>query len=418
QQAKQWTYEYEYAQQHVAQDTIDSSVIFNFAEPPLLRAMAARADLFTMLAQFNSVYPEILATFEQVFPKITLSSDTEGGDFKAAQKALSAFYTLIKDIDEAWAAWTPPPPTQPVSRSIEGTNPTFSFAIDEDHYWKQPDWLEVIVSSDQPLLPNQTAPSVVFAGYTAQPADPNPNNPPPKSAVRQAVIYKNTKGEPLLWDDAFKMPNRSVDFAGLDVIQYENAWASVSITRNQGLIENNLTRAPFVYGTPAVQFANSLTPILTTDADVDIAKIPTGQAQVRPLWQHLQQLFQTFLKDSPAKTATVKLECTYSFAIGDSDAVPKVVLPVLLVSPFAFRIPADWTPAGGVCAAVAPDDATFICRLAYAMLKWFDDSKVSSRGGEFRIDLSAFARLTATPLPLVRVTQLTVGTGFIQELNK
>ncbi|HEU4389172.1 MAG TPA: hypothetical protein VFV34_15325, partial [Blastocatellia bacterium] len=59
QQAKQWTYEYEYAQQHVAQDTIDSSVIFNFAEPRLLRAMAARADLFTMLAQFNSVYPEI-----------------------------------------------------------------------------------------------------------------------------------------------------------------------------------------------------------------------------------------------------------------------------------------------------------------------------------------------------------------------
>ena len=418
QQAKQWTFEYEYAQQHVAQDTINSSVIFNFAEHPALRAMAVQADLFTRLAQFNWVYSEILATFEQVFPKISLSSDIEGADFKAAQKALSAFYTLINGMDEAWTAWTPPPPNQPAPGMIEGTNPTFSFTIDEDHYWKNPDWLEVIVSSDQALLPNQTAPGVVFSGYTAQPAEPNPNNPPPKKAVRQAVFYKNAKGEPLLWDDAFKMPDRSVDFAGLDVIQYENGWASVSITRNQGLIENNPTRSQFVYGTPVVQFANSLTPILTTDSDVDIAKIPTGTAQLRPLWQHLQQLFQTFLQDSPAQTATIKLECSYSFAISDSDAVPKVVLPVLLVSPFAFRIPADWSPAGGTCPAVPPDDSAFICRLAYAMLKWFDDSKVSTRGGEFRIDLSAFARLTANPLPLVRVTQLTIGTSFIQELNK
>src|SRR5262249_35728412 len=153
----------------------------------------------------------------------------------------------------------------------------------EDRYWKQPDWLQVTITSDQALLPGQTAPAVVFEGYTAQPAEPNPNEPPPGKPVYLPVIYKNDGGEPLTWGEAFKISSRLVDFADLDVIQYENAWASVSITRNQGLIDNNPTRLPFVYGTPAVQFANSLTPILTTDADIDIAKIPTGVAQVRPL---------------------------------------------------------------------------------------------------------------------------------------
>jgi hypothetical protein len=320
-------------------------------------------------------------------------------------------------MDSAWEAWSAPHPQGPAPGPFAGSNATFSFAIDEDRYWKQPEWLEVIVSSGQALPPNQTAPSVVFAGYSPQPAEPNPDNPPPARAVRRAVIYKDARGNALTWDEAFKMPDRRVDLAGLDVIQYENAWASINVTRNQGLIENNATRTPFVYSTPSVQFANTLTPILTTGAEVDIAKIPTGTAQIRPLWQHLQLLFKTFLEGSPAQTATLKLECTYAYSISDSEAVPKVVLPVLLAAPFAFQIPGDWSPAGGACPAVPPDDSAFICRLARAMLKWYDDSKVSSRGGAFRIDLSAFARLTSSPLPLVRVTRLTIATGFIQELR-
>ena len=85
--------------------------------------------------------------------------------------------------------------------------------------------------------------------------------------------------------------------------------------RNLHLVENNLTRDPFVYRTPLVSSRNKLTPLLDSSTPIDVAAVPTGTPQNRTLADHIAAFVTTFYQGSPSQQQLTKLEVQYQCAL-------------------------------------------------------------------------------------------------------
>jgi len=456
--AKKWTFRFIYSQAHAAQDRIDCVVRWNVPPKSSLNARAAEfVDLFTMLARINHVIAQIQAVFEQDLLNIKLDTATSSATFKQAQNALSAFATLTTELDVAWAAWVSQHELN-ARLFTNSVNEQLPFSISEDFIDKQvetPDGpatlqvLRVTVSYPPNLLPGiPNAPIVTFDGYTPEEVNPEEvsgltarvHSPAEISRVlslmsspdgcdapvvevsRKAWIYKKINpqpGEPpyLTSDQALDSPDRRVDIGTLDAIQYQNGWANLRIIRNLNLVEGNLTREPFVYRTPAVQFRNSLTPLLDTSKSINIALVPTGSIEKRTLAEHLTQLFMAFFKGSPSQEQLVKMEVRYSYALAKVTSAPDIELPVLMVPPTSFLIPSNWqklTASAGP--AISAD--TFIETLAEEIRHWYLTRTPSPQTARFWFDLSAFSSLSNNTQPLVRLRSLLLDLGDITDLKK
>jgi hypothetical protein len=81
-------------------------------------------------------------------------------------------------------------------------------------------------------------------------------------------------------------------------------------------------------------------------------------------------------------------------------------LPVALLPSAAFTVPDDWSPP-----SAGPDPPTdgssFVCGVAQLIGHWVKDNQRSS-DGQFTFDLTAFAALSSSTLPLVRLSRMTL----------
>ncbi len=123
-----------------------------------------------------------------------------------------------------------------------------------------------------------------------------------------------------------------VEFDERDVIQNENGWAGVYLTRNENLVSSGplgptgiggmtgpiATNQSFVYRTPIVRFIDKLTPLITNQTPISIESISTGKKL--PLEQYLGNLFDALLDLGPGQRTTgdytIKLSCNYAFPLG------------------------------------------------------------------------------------------------------
>lgn len=444
--AKEWTYRFVFARPHAAQDRIDANVRFNVPLDAGFqgRLTAEQPDLFVMLARINLV----LAAIEQIFAtdlmKVGLDTDPADPLFKRAQQALGAFARLVAGepgdgygLADAWRGWVTS--GSPLEAAPATTLP---FAVAEDfinYEVKSGTTLKLLrvkIAYPKRLLPGMDSPpSVTFDGYAAHWVDPQ--DQPVLSAadgsrredlrlnlrqgladeelVYEAFIYEKVNPGPddppyLTWDQSRTMADRRVDLAGLDVIQYQNAWANLQIIRNLNLVgEQNPTRSPFVYRTPAVQFRNKLTPLLDNGSEIEIARVPSGAPEERKLADHLTALFTAFFKGSPSQEQLINLEVRYGYTLSEQSQGLAIELPVLLVPPTEFQIPPDWTE-GQVPAA------RFVEALAGRIVGWYGMTRPATLHGHFRFDLSAFSSLTNNTQPLVRVRNLVLGVDEITDL--
>ena len=454
-QAKKWTFRFNYMQAHAAQDRIDSVVRWNVPSKGLQKtSAAAEVDLFVMLARINHLIEEIQAVFQQDLLGIGLNTSVSSDAFKRAQKALSAFKTLTKDLDKSWAAWVALQ-DQRARLLVAGVEKQLPFSISEDAIEKEIEpgqklrVLRVTVTYPLALLPGIPNPPVLtFEGYQPEEVSPDTEpalsakahshqetsralalmsspdgcDAPPLPVTRKAWIYKlliqeGDKPPYLTWDQALNMPDRRVDIGALDAVQYQNGWANVRIIRNLDLVSDNPTREPFVYRTPVVQFRNSLTPLLDTSKLINIAKVPSGSAERRTLLEHLTELFKAFFKGSPSQQQLVKLEARYSYALAAATSAPPIELPLLMVPPTEFDIPSDWQKLAAHEGVMAAD--AFLGTIAEKVKRWFEITRnPSSRSGRFLFDLSAFSSLSNNTQPLVRLRNLYLDLGDILDLKK
>jgi hypothetical protein len=432
-QASLWNYQYTYKQLQAAQDIIESQVKFNI---PLgggfENFLTEEIDLFTALAQFVSVYPQIEASFLKYLNSITWDTVPTSEEFQDASKALNFFSKLVDRLAVPWQNWQETNEVLMRQQAAANAEIEYQFSIKEQECRSQQCVNKVDGGKDLPLIVTATPdgnnpestlplPILVFEDYTPEPYEGGEY--PPNSTLYYKEVEQNDgtkKKVYLTWGEVARtIVDRVVSFSSLNVLAYQNAWAAVQIIRNQGLVANNPTRQMFVYETPQVRFANKLTPLLNNDAKIDIAKIKnSNEAQNLPLEQHLHNLFSTFFKDATMPSAIVKLECNYYYTLEDNInlSTAPISLPILLATPALFQIPDDWAIPQGGCPDTPTGDTSFVCKLTNAIQGWYSWNQPKSDDGTFRFDISVFSRLNDTQLPLIRLNNVVLDRQNITDL--
>ena len=428
--AKSWDYQYIYSQMHAAQDLIHSHVEFNLAPDFKIGASLPDIDLFTALARFITVYPEIQQVFIDSLPKINLESNPESVEFKQTLSAIESFLKLIEILPEKWSDWSgniyqngsaakrfsfnQESQQIPVSK--------FDFKILEENFL---DDLVITIKTDSELPKGLTLPEIVFNDFTAEPIRKTNGKARDKNKVR----YRNKEGKYLKFSEALEKNDRIVSFPNIDILAYQNAWSSIMITRNEELIAGNPTNHDFVYQTPVVRFANKLTPLLDTNFEIDIAKIHSKVQQQKKLGQHLEtffkSLFDGLIEIQGPQSQMIKFECQYEYVLNDTISSSKlepnveilyINIPVLLATPFLFKIPNDSFFDEDDTNSLN-ENSSFVQKLSRTLIDWFKENRPhQSFTAKFKFDISIFSNLSDEKLPLIRLRNVTIQIRLIKDI--
>ncbi|MGH9759998.1 MAG: hypothetical protein ACREAC_04055, partial [Blastocatellia bacterium] len=221
---------------------------------------------------------------------------------------------------------------------------------------------------------------------------------------------------------------RTLVFDNLDVMTTENAWGGIQLSRNLVLVQDVTTNPEFIYQTPLVRFVNVVTPNLDSSVLVNIAEIPPdGKGQA--LEYYLCLMFKALFAPSgsgegqtPTGERTIRVGCSYAFDVrGDMSAEcsadPErknsvmVSLPVLLIPPFQL----DLSQFSGNCSNT-PDPSSFVSELGAKIRDWFSALSPSTACSMFVFDVSVFAGLSQTNLPVLRLRNLFLNYADINPL--
>jgi hypothetical protein len=219
--------------------------------------------------------------------------------------------------------------------------------------------------------------------------------------------------------------SRKVNVNELNILEFQYAWAGLSIIRNEDLIPYNATNPQFIYRSPLVKFSNKLVPILNNDYIFDIAELMTVPTVQHSLGELLANFFAVFFAKDELDQQLIKLSATWNYPILQSESIqtnPLVLpaaiqLPILLAPPFNFAIPADFTiPAGGCSATVSPTDS-FVCKLSAAIKTWYEQNNPTTTNAWIQLDVSVFSSLTEVKLPLIELKNIILFYSDINDLT-
>jgi hypothetical protein len=138
--------------------------------------------------------------------------------------------------------------------------------------------------------------------------------------------------------------------------------------------------------------------------------------QTEALVNHLAALFAALFAVSgeniSAGSRTIRVGCSYGYDVRegkDSDQSNPVMayLPVLLCPPFSFELPSD------LSTNCSGSSLSFVCQLAQSISTWFSNFLPSTNGGMFVFDISVFASLTTTNLPVLRIRDVYLDYQYI-----
>lgn len=423
--ASQWDYVYAYTQDQAAQDKIFSEIEFNQIQNVSKTMLGSTSrNLFNDMAQFITTWPLLLPDFNKYLCEVSATTTANDPNLTNAYAALQTFVTLTNNLAVAWSQYAGFVKSTP----NDTTKRVFDFIITQTD---DNDKLLVTIvppddmsSSDQLLLRNnQLASSVTLPqmpyvsidGYMEVPAEDDKGN-----IIPNAYWYKTTEKDPvyLSWQESFKIPSRTVNVNQLNVLQFQYAWAGLSIIRNEDLIPYNPTVKDFIYRTPLVKFSNKLIPLLNNGDLIDIAKISNESGVNNTLANQLALFFNTFFTYDELKEQLIKLDATWNYSLlPDEDSpLPPIQLPILLLPPYSFRIPEDYTiPAGG-CQSFTETDP-LVCRIADALKTWYAQTKPNTNGAWIQLDLSVFSSLSESKLPLIELRNIVLYYANITDLG-
>lgn len=426
--ASEWNFAYSYTEDQAAQDKIFSDIEFNMIPNPSASRLAAPSrDLFSDLAQFVTVWPQVLDDFNRYLKLITANSDSSDPNLTNAYSALQTMVVLTNNLAIAWSQFNSLLFGNPYGNA---TYRAYDFIIrqTDDIDFNNRLMVSIVPALDMPaddlLLYRGTkdvmavelpqTPYVTIDQYTKVNATDKNGNPIPNSYWYQAADKTY-----LSWEDSFNIPSRTVNVDALNVLEFQYAWAGLSVIRNEDLVPYNPTVGDFIYRTPLVRFSNKLIPLLSNDNTFDIARINNDAGLNLPLAQQLANFFNAFFTDDKLKEQLVKLSVSWNYpllAVSD-DIMPAIELPVLLAAPFTFKIPADYQiPAGG-CQPAFSDSDPFVCRLANTLKTWYKQHNPVSKDAWFQIDIAVFSSLSESKLPLIELQDVVLYYKNITDMN-
>lgn len=398
--ATQWDYGFTYTQRAAAQDTLKAKVTLNLV--PEIRGRSRSASertFFDQLATFIWHYPAIQRDLAEYLPKIHANTPANDGSLKNAGIALDAFRRLVQAVTEKWPEFGAFGKGARSARAFDTmkTNVEFDFEIQEngENGTFNMELRKLGISHPDAKL---NLPGLQIEGYPAQ-LNVEPDG-------QHHYIFGS-----LDWPAAKGIPERTAVLEDLNILEWQNAIAEVYLTRNEDLSDKFTTRNEFIYTTPAVKFPNKIVPLLDNDSEVNIAKTGAGERVIRPLREHLRIFFKELMDRGLADDfQLIKLECQYAWQLRSGNSLPYVKLPVLLVPPYEFRVPAGWD---------LTNENSFVNQLARGIETWFSeylpsDDNVNER---FLFDLSIFSKMEASKLPVLRLRNVFLEVDDVSDLK-
>jgi LysM repeat protein len=347
-----WDYSFEYLYPQAAQDLVQTTLELNMSPGGLVRAMAAKPDLFRALAQFVTSYPAILADFNQYLRRID-GGDVPQATVDGAKKAVDAFTAALEAVAGAHAAeprallGSGALPREVridfASRLADGADDAparseiISILIDgEAATWTpgaNPDGSDATISNGTVTLPALVV-QISPAAYDAVPLA----SPPPNVVIAyEYVPREGTPGGNLSHGEAKAIPTRTVLLPRLDVLAYQSAWSSIFVQRNKLLFpvedaDKVSTTPAFLFQTPVVRFAEPIVPRLVYRS---FALDGGGALEGR-----LNTFFESLFSGGDGTTSVeVSMSGGYSYQLIAGNAeLPRISLPITLMPPTAAPV--------------------------------------------------------------------------------
>jgi hypothetical protein len=379
-----WVYQLEFRHDRAAQDTDYFTVAFN--QQPKDTLGNGGYDLAQALARFASVYPQVQQDLT------LLPTLAPGATSTIASLAIAALCELVVDVATGWSTWwpqlsedndaasdVPGPPTAGDTGAPTTTRFRVDVAPDSNGNLSE---VTLTAAAQTPPHADVLWPNLdVRVGDTWQPLTAQSR---PAGARQQVFTYRGPSVQ------ASSVSTWRARFT-LDLVQQQNAWASVTATRNQDLLPGTSTptNPAFVYQTPEIGFPDQLVPLLEWSRPLLFGT--QGQLQ-----QSLLALATELLgEDGGNGTPPVSVACTLGVPVGVGLATSFLPIALGPRDPTAPLSPTD-------LAAQLTQAITWWSNWAYGM------PTPPVRGGTYCFALSVFSRIDPRRTqPLLRAQRLT-----------
>ncbi len=385
-----WEYVYTYEQQTVAQDSIFANVQFNVGpEIANLRSEEPVLDLFDWLARFNREYPLFSSNLDLL---VKGNAELAGTERDAASAAVAWFANLVEGVAGSWGAWvTQAAATRQMLQSLEGFE--WDFEIIELFNAN-----EVVI---QMALTGESDANARFPDVEVTLEDGSKRliEPTVNGAIRE---YRYP------WSAA-ELPEtreRTFIFDELHVLNTENGWGGIHLERNLNLTSDlatpRTTNPRFVYQTPEVRFVNKVTPLIDNKSPINISPSGSTKSLNAHLTDMLNELFEQ-AGDNDTRDRLMKVGCRYSYDVrgqagpaegpGQLDEF-QAYMPILQRMTFTIK---------------PNDTADFVNGMVSSINQWMGDVNPSRARGFYEFDITVFAALSSTDLPVLRLRRLWLG---------
>ena len=292
--AKAWTYSAAFEVALAAQDSLSLTLGFNFHSNVALMAFGVITDPFEALAEYATNAAAIKSDLA------TLIAPNNGADQDTTtpgQSAMLALADLATDIADNWGFVEDGPQGGALPDDLtlgESYEIIFQRRTRPGAQGIQlMDAIVLIRGADTSTWgPGTLIPSL---GYINAAGNITPLISPeiPVGSVPQDLFYTFSEDVPASDKRAYV-----ISYDNLDVVEYQNARTTVSISRNQNLVPGKITSTPFVFKTPDVHFTSIAVPYIIRRTPVIFASGTRGE-----LAGNLTTLFTDILGTPPTSAA-------------------------------------------------------------------------------------------------------------------
>lgn len=394
---RQWKYTIVYEHLDIAQDSIDCLMDLNVITPSGIqsRGVESKRTLLEALINFNEVYPTFRKDLQDITPE-----------------AIPVFANLVREVTEAWEKWNESRMLNAITVESAMGPDFFHFEVSEEPI-SETDKQGVITLFNTPAsrigAADPLKPVLELPGYKQ------------KSKTIESVknnhqvftfTYEPDEGDLTTYGDS-SIPDRKLTIENLDVIEHQNAWAKIWLSRNKNLVYGETTNPDFIFRTPAVRFTNMVTPFITNDEPWDISSL--SETPYQDLLTHLGHFIHELFPKPIGINYEVRMSCRYAFPLVEGKGLNvdlKPTLPLLM----GLRL----NPNEGT-----KDDPNVNLLEAYPALldteikTWFTTNKPSVAGASIIFSVNLFSKLdedSTTSLPMLRINRLELKLEDISDL--
>jgi hypothetical protein len=365
-EAALWTYGVRYSHEHASQDEVHVNVLFNQQPKGETKLPLASDALAEALVNYDAVATGL-------WDMLSFYVDPAKGDAQTAAKAAASFAGLASEVAAAWAGhWFAIEQERLKVRAAEDDAPAslsaaaYGFDIELDY-------------TQEPGGPVKVTDVKVACGN----AGPGPSGEWPELVFRtiDGVPVATTRSEISTTQSRYTLERQVPAGSYADVLliwhdiamaSYQNATASLMVTRNQSLSDDFTTNSDFVLSTDVVNAASTVTPINSQSTRFDITELGTDL--------------------SSALTAAFKTLFGSTGYVGQ---------PVTLALSYGLELLADSNTGGGALVtylpiALYPDqqlNAATGASIQAAVDKWSQTREPIRRGGEIVVSLSLYSQI-------------------------